>query len=197
MYKKVLCGNGSEDLIIRSKYEITGDLYDEAVSYAKKSRAFTSNRHDFHPGGLSNKEKKMFEGKLGEKAIKLLLIENHISFIEDTSSFDERDEYVFLLVNDSEQLKIDVKTRTEDFHIRTLEMVEQAKTHPKDINISVRLYRDSNTVVVLGWFSYNDMMRKGKIENQGYLDNYVMYDCDLRPIADLEKYVLYRFKKEK
>ena len=41
------------------------------------------------------------------------------------------------------------------------------------------------------------MMRKGKIENQGYLDNYVMYDCDLRPIADLEKYVLYRFKKEK
>ena len=33
--------------------------------------------------------------------------------------------------------------------------------------------------------------------NQGYLDNYVMYDCDLRPIADLEKYVLYRFKKEK
>lgn len=197
MYKKVLCGNGSEDLIIRSKYEITGDLYDEAVSYAKKSRAFTSNRHDFHPGGLSNKEKKMFEGKLGEKAIKLLLIENHISFIEDTSSFDERDEYDFLLVNDSEQLKIDVKTRTEDFHIRTLEMVEQAKTHPKDIYISVRLYRDSNTVVLLGWFSYNDMMRKGKIENQGYLDNYVMYDCDLRPIADLEKYVLYRFKKEK
>lgn len=197
MYKKVLCGNGSEDLIIQSKYEITGDLYDEAVSYAKKSRAFTSNRHDFHPGGLSNKEKKMFEGKLGEKAIKLLLIENHISFIEDTSSFDERDEYDFLLVNDSEQLKIDVKTRTEDFHIRTLEMVEQAKTHPKDIYISVRLYRDSNTVVVLGWFSYNDMMRKGKIENQGYLDNYVMYDCDLRPIADLEKYVLYRFKKEK
>lgn len=184
-------------MIIRSKYEITGDLYDEAVSYAKKSSAFTSNRHDFHPGGLSNKEKKMFEGKLGEKAIKLLLIENHISFIEDTSSFDERDEYDFLLVNDSEQLKIDVKTRTEDFHIRTLEMVEQAKTHPKDIYISVRLYRDSNTVVVLGWFSYNDMMRKGKIENQGYLDNYVMYDCDLRPIADLEKYVLYRFKKEK
>ena len=197
MYKEMFCRNGCEDLIIRENYVITGSLYDEAVSYAKKARAFTSNRHDFHPGGLSNKEKKMFEGKLGEKAIKLLLTDNHISFIEDTSSYDERDEFDFLLVNESEQLKVDVKTRTEDFHIRTLEMVEQAETHPKDIYISVRLFRESNTVVILGWFSYKDMIRKGRIENQGYLDNYVMYDSDLRPILDLEKYVLTRFRKEK
>lgn len=197
MYKEMFCRNGCEDLIIRENYVITGSLYDEAVSYARKARAFTSNRHDFHPGGLSNKEKKMFEGKLGEKAIKLLFTDNHISFIEDTSSYDERDEFDFLLVNENEQLKVDVKTRTEDFHIRTLEMVEQAKTHPKDIYISVRLFRESNTVAILGWFSYKDMIRKGRIENQGYLDNYVMYDSDLRPILDLEKYVLTRFKKEK
>lgn len=197
MYKEMFCRNGCEDLIIRENYVITGSLYDEAVSYARKARAFTSNRHDFHPGGLSNKEKKMFEGKLGEKAIKLLLTDNHINFIEDTSSYDERDEFDFLLVNENEQLKVDVKTRTEDFHIRTLEMVEQAETHPKDIYISVRLFRESNTVVILGWFSYKDMIRKGQIENQGYLDNYVMYDSDLRPILDLEKYVLNRFKKEK
>ena len=197
MYKEMFCRNGCEDLIIRENYVITGSLYDEAVSYARKARAFTSNRHDFHPGGLSNKEKKMFEGKLGEKAIKLLFSDNHISFIEDTSSYDERDEFDFLLVNENEQLKVDVKTSTEDFHIRTLEMVEQAETHPKDIYISVRLFRESNTVVILGWFSYKDMIRKGRIENQGYLDNYVMYDSDLRPILDLEKYVLTRFKKEK
>ena len=183
----MFCGNGCEDLIVRENYVIADSLYNEAVDYARKSRAFTSNRHDFHPGGLSNKEKKMFEGKLGEKAIKLLLTDNHISFIEDTSSHDERDEFDFLLVNENEQLKVDVKTRTEDFHIRTLEMVELAKTHPKDIYISVRLFRESNTVVILGWFSYKDMIRKGRIENQGYLDNYVMYDSDLRPILDLEK----------
>jgi phosphoribosylformylglycinamidine (FGAM) synthase-like amidotransferase family enzyme len=120
-----------------------------------------------------------------------------MNYIEDMSSFDERDEFDFLLVNGEERLKVDVKTRTEDFHIRTLEIVEQAATHPKDIYISVRLYRDSNTVLILGWFSYNDMIRKGRIENQGYLDNYVMYDSELRPIADLEKYVLNCFKKEK
>lgn len=51
----------------------------------------------------------MFEGKLGEKAIKILLTDNHISFIEDTSSYDERDEFDFLLVNENEQLKVDVK----------------------------------------------------------------------------------------
>lgn len=105
----MLCRNGCEDLIVRENYVITGSLYDEAVSYARKARAFTSNRHDFHPGGLSNKEKKMFEGKLGEKAIKILLTDNHISFIEDTSSYDERDKFDFLLVNENEQLKVDVK----------------------------------------------------------------------------------------
>ena len=76
-------------------------------------------------------------------------------------------------------------------------MVEQAETHPKDIYISGRLFHESNTVVILGWFSYKDMIRKVRIENQGYLDNYVMYDSDLRPILDLKKYVLTRFKKEK
>lgn len=74
-------------MIVRENYVITGSLYDEAVSYAKKARAFTSNRHDFHSGGLSNKERKMFEGKLGEKAVKLLLIDNNIRFIEDTVFF--------------------------------------------------------------------------------------------------------------
>ncbi len=52
---------------MRFKYTIKDDFIEEALSYAKKSRAFTSNRHDFHPGGLDNKQHKMFEGKLGEK----------------------------------------------------------------------------------------------------------------------------------
>ena len=184
-------------MILRKKYVIDGKLYDEALDYAEKSKAYTSNRHDFHSGGLSNKKKKMFEGKLGEKAVKLFFEDNSISYIEDTSSFDERDEFDFMLVNKTEQLKVDVKTRTENYHIRTLEMVEQAKNHPKDIYISVRLYRENNTVVILGWFSNEDMLAKGAIENQGYLDNYVMYDKDLRPMEELEKYVLCRFKKEK
>lgn len=184
-------------MILRDKYVITGELYNEALSYAESSKAYTSNRHDFHAGGLSNKKRKMLEGKLGEKAIKLLFNDNLISYIEDPSSFDERDEYDFLLVNEKEQLKVDVKTRTEDFHIRTLELVEQAKTHPKDIYISVRLFRDSNTVVILGWFTYKEMLAKSQIENQGYLDNYVMYDNDLHPIEDLEQCVLNRFKTEK
>lgn len=183
-------------MIVREKYVIAGKLYAEALRYAEKSKAYTSDRHDFHAGGLSNKKRKMFEGKLGEKAVKLLFEDNSIRYIEDMSPFDERDEFDFLLVNETERLKVDVKTRTEDYHIRTLEMVEQADSHPKDIYISVRLFRASNTVVILGWFTYQDMLAKGKIENQGYLDNYVMYDRDLRPIADLERFVLNRFKRE-
>lgn len=197
MYKTSIRWNRSETMIIRPDYVIENDLYNEALEYAENSKKFTSNRHDFHAGGFSNKKKKMFEGKLGEKAVKILFNDNGIYYEEDKSSFDERDEYDFLLINDNESLKVDVKTRTENFHVRTLEMVEQANNHPKDIYISVRLFRESNTVRLLGWFSYEDMINKNQIENQGYLDNYVMYDKDLRPMDELMNRVLIRFKKEK
>jgi hypothetical protein len=180
-------------MIIKEVYIIDGELYKEAYDYAELSKAFTSNRHDFHEGGQKNKRQKMFEGKLGEKAVKMFLIDNKVSFIEDHSSPRERDEYDFLLINKKHRLKVDVKTRTEDFHIRTLEMVEQANSHPKDIYISVRLYRETNEVKLLGWYTYEDMMRKAKIENQGYLDNYVMYDKDLRPMHTIEKDLLNEF----
>lgn len=180
-------------IILKDEYEIPKDLFDEAYDYANKSKRYTSNRHDFHKGGLSNKRQKMFEGKLGEKAVKIFFDDNNISYKEDSTNFDERDDYDFLLENSTITLKIDVKTRTEDFHIRTLEMVEQAKSHPKDIFISVRLYRETNTVELLSWFTFKDMIVKNQIENLGYLDNYVMYDSDLRPMEDFEK-ILTNFK---
>ena len=135
----------------------------------------------------------MFEGKLGEKAVKMFFIDNGVCFEEDHSSPEERDEYDFLLINANERLKVDVKTRTEKYHIRTLELVEQAQTHPKDIFISARLFRETNEVKLLGWYTYDDMIRKNQIQNQGYLDIYVMYDSDLRSIESLEQDLLNRF----
>ena len=184
------------NMILYDSYRITQELIDEAYEYAVLSRRYTSNRHDFHAGGLGNKQKKMFEGKLGEKGFKMFLLDNSIEFTEDHSSYEERDEYDFLLSIDGYDVKIDVKTRTEAFHVRTLEMVEQAQSHPKDIYVSARLFRDTNTVKLLGWFSFNDMMRVNRIENQGYLDNYVMYDSDLRPMSQLYDTYLIKCKKQ-
>lgn len=172
-------------MILRDSYHIEGELYESALRYAFLARRYTSNRHDFHAGGLSNKQRKMFEGKLGEKAIEMFFLDNNIPYKEDKTAYYERDDYDFLLFYKDKPLKVDVKTRTENFHIRTLEMVEQAESHPKSIYISVRLYRETNDVEILGWFSYKDMIKKGRIENNGYLDNYVMYDKDLRPIEEL------------
>ena len=131
----------------------------------------------------------MLEGKLGEKAFKLYLIDNDICFVEDTTEFYKRDEYDFVVTNsDGHKFKVDVKTRTKKYHTRTLEMVEQAQTHPKDIFISARLY-DYTRIKLLDWFLYKDMIRKNCIENNGYTDNYVMYDYDLRPMETLYKYI--------
>lgn len=121
---------------LRAEYIIEGALYQEALDYARRSRAYTSDRHDFHSGGLDKKQQKMLEGKLGEKAFKLFLQDNGIRFEEDHSSYEERDEYDFLLQGSGLRLRVDVKTRTEEFHIRTLELVEQTISHPKELYVS-------------------------------------------------------------
>ncbi len=177
-------------MILRNEYLIDGSLMEEALLYANLSGAFTSNRHDFHEGGLSNKKLKMFEGKLGEKAFKIFLSDNNIPFIEDHTSWEERDEYDFLLTTPQRQYLIDIKTRTKSFHTRTLEMVEQAENHPKDIFVSARLFSERNTVKLLGWYSYQDMLNANRIENNGYLNNYVMYDSDLRSMDELYNLIL-------
>ena len=177
-------------MILRDEYIITPELYQEALDYARSSRAYTSDRHDFHAGGLTNKQQKMFEGKLGEKGFKMFLTENGIPFLEDHSSPQERDEYDFLLTTADREYLVDVKTRTQAFHTRTLEMVEQAQSHPKDIFISARLFAERNAIKLLGWYSFQDMINVGRIENNGYLDNYVMYDTNLRPMNELFQTIL-------
>ena len=181
--------------MIREIYVISDDLFQEAFDYAIAARAFTSNRHDFHPGGLNNKQQKMFEGKLGEKAFKMLLIDNGFSFEEDHSSPEERDEFDFVLKKPGlPQLLIDVKTRTKSFHTRTLEMVEQYTYHPKNIYVSARLYEGTRNIKLIGWYTNTDMINKNHIENNGYLDNYVMYDKDLRSMEEfLQIYSNYKF----
>ena len=169
-------------MIIKNMYNIPVEFIEEAASYAKLSRSYTSNRHDFHQGGLKNKQMKMFEGKLGEKIFKTFLIENKILFEEDHSDYTIADDYDFILPNG---LKIDIKTRTKDFHVRTLEMVEQFRKKPKDVYVSIRLFPDKFCGSIIGWFSKEDILRINRIENQGYLDNYVLYDNELHNIEKL------------
>ncbi len=168
----------------------TDDLIQEAKDYAHCAAPYTSDRHDFHEGGLEAKERKMAEGKYGEKAFKMILQNNGIPFEEDHTSYDERDKFDFLLRTPDHEYKIDVKTRTEKFHTRTLEMVEQANgDFPKDIYVSAKLTRPY-TIEFLGWYTREDMLARNHIENHGYLDNYAMYDHELRPMSELETSII-------
>ena len=159
----------------------------EALEYSELSKSFTSNTHDFHEGGLNAKQRKMFEGKLGEKGIKEFFLEKKINFNEDKSSHKDADEYDFIVFGTSQTYLIDVKTRTQKFHIRTLEMVKQLHRKKIDIYISVKLsnYKNTYKVKIIGWCTKQDILRINRIENNGYLDNYVMYDEELKNINDL------------
>lgn len=169
------------------KIVISDTFNDEALQYAKMSKSFTSDRHDFHEGGFFAKQRKMYEGKLGEKAVKQFFIDNNIRFQEDNTSHEIADNYDFLVIDDlGKELKVDVKTRTKDFHTRTLEMVEQMAKNPKDIYISVRLFDGAPiTVELIGYAFKQDFILKNRIENNGYLDNYVLYDNELKKVDSL------------
>ena len=64
---------GVQDMIIRNEYIIDGRLLQEALTYADLSGAYTSDRHDFHAGGLNNKKMKMFEGNFDGKGAKIAI----------------------------------------------------------------------------------------------------------------------------
>ena len=167
-------------------YKIPEELMKEAIDYAMVSKEYTSNRHDFHEGGLDAKKRKMLEGKMGEKIFKLFLIKNKITFKEDQTDFTLPDTYDFILPSG---LLIDVKTRTKDYHIRTLEMKEQFENKPKDVYVSVRLFPEEEKGFIVGWTTKEDIIKINRIENHGYLDNYVLYDKELRPIDGLIKLI--------
>ena len=167
-------------------------LQREAEVYASKSKAYTSDRHDFHEGGLGAKRRKMFEGKLGEKVVKHFFDNNDIFYVEDNSSHKEADNFDFIvfLKKNNQQIKVDVKTRTENFHTRTLEMLEQFNKRPKDVYISIRLYRSvPYTADIIGYCTRKDFLQINRVENNGYLYNYVLFDHELKDINRLKSHL--------
>lgn len=152
-------------------------MREEAKDYAEKSHDYTSRGHDFHDGG----SKYMYLGKLGEKAFKKLLLENGIPFIEDHTGPDQADEYDFLVKG----YKIDVKTRTQSFHTRTLEMVEQFNERPKDVYVGTYYNAVKDQMEFYGYIRADELKRLYPPENHGYGLNYFAYDKDMKPVEDL------------
>jgi|SRR5690625_4906739 len=165
------------------KIKVTKEMKDEALEYSTLSQNYTSRRHDFHEGGANNAAPKMNEGKIGEKAFRFWLEREGIPYNEDKTSFKKPDDYDFIING----YRIDVKTRTEKFHTRTLEMVEQFKNRPKDIYVSVHYHRNTETVDLIGFISSKDLLNLNQIENQGYMNNYVAYDNQLNSMEDFKK----------
>lgn len=161
--------------------KVTEQMRQEAQNYANLSHDFTSRNHDFHAGGATIASQKMYEGKIGEKAFRALLIEYGISFKEDSTNHDEADLYDFLVGN----LKIDIKTRTEDYQTRTLEMVEQFTRRPKDIYVGARYRRELATVEFYGYIEAEELKNANPAQGFGYKTNYWASDDQMKPIEDL------------
>lgn len=162
--------------------KIAEDMLAEAKEYAVLSKKYTSRDHDFHEGGENNAVVKMYEGKIGEKVFREWLINEGIPYIEDSTGPDTADEYDFLINNK----KIDVKTRTKSFHTRTLEMVSQFNLRPKDYYVGVYLDLKNQEAEIYGFISSDQLQNLNPIENQGYKNNYVVYDNQLESIVSFE-----------
>lgn len=160
---------------------VTHKMKVEAEAYAKSSQNYTSREHDFHEGGPKNAAKKMYEGKIGEKAFRSLLDIWEISYVEDKTGPDKADYYDFKVG----ELKIDVKTRTEKFHRNTLEMVSQFKKRPKDLYISAYYNRNEDTVTMLGCITAHDLKNANHPKKFGFKENYYTTDNQLNDIEEV------------
>lgn len=161
--------------------EIEDWMREEAQEYATLSHDYTSREHDFHQGGADEASEYMYYGKLGEKAFKKWLMDNEIPFLEDDTGPDQADEYDFLVNG----YRIDVKTRTEPFHKRTLEMVEQFHNRPKDIYIGAYYNKVNDEVEFYGYICANRLSTLHRPQSMGYRKNYWVYDEEMSPIENL------------
>lgn len=169
-------------------------MIEPARDYAILSAPHTSNRHDFHGGGLANKARKMFEGKLGERAFGAWLAMEGISNTPDSSAHNVADVFDFMVGGRA----IDVKTYTQVSHRRLLEMVEQYQRGAKDYYVATRLHYSpfdvhiqsgeivfdlgavtTQFVDIIGWAS-GRQVGEAQVENVGYKDNYRIWLDDLR-----------------
>lgn len=167
--------------------QLSNEMIAEAMDYAIKSKEYLSKRHGFHEGGLEANQRKMFEGKLGEKIVKYWFIEQGIQFEEDESHYTVADKFDFK-VNGK---RIDVKTRTKDYLSKLLEIKETFDKDAKDIYIAVRLIERNNTHgYIIGWCTKEDIKEVNRVGNMGYLDNYEMFDEELREPNYLKEYLL-------
>ena len=64
-------------------------------------------------------------------------------------------------------------------------MVEQYNKNPKDVYISVRLYPETKNGNILGWITKEKILKINRVENLGYLNNYVIMDNELTDITKL------------
>lgn len=160
---------------------LTSDMKRNAEEYARLSHDYTSRLHDFHSGGADIASDKMYEGKLGEEAFKYILMSHDIPFIVDQTGYDSADDYDFLVNG----YRVDVKTRTQEYQIRTLEMVDQFHSKPKDIYVGVRLYREDDKAEIYGYITADNLKNANAPKSFGFKLNYWAYDYQMAPIEKL------------
>lgn len=128
-------------------------------------------------------------GKIGEFAFESYLISRGIEYVPDETGPDTDDDYDFMIG----EILIDVKTRTETYHRRTLERVIQYQKKPKDIYVSVKYIEniDPNHAYILGFITSDILTKKyspKQFHPKGQPSFYV-YDNDLIPIEHLLEYI--------
>jgi hypothetical protein len=122
---------------------------------------------------------------LGRMATKIFFVKNNINFnnIPDLYKYDKG----YFVYNNK---TITTRSRSKPHYIRTLEKVSEFNKMVKDIYIStlVNDYDNDSNIYhcrMLNWVKGEDFKNRGRVENQGYGNNYVIYDNKSRTINSL------------
>jgi hypothetical protein len=161
------------------KIILTDEQIEHAREIARLKENYINNKYSYHT--VEDNFQKMFEGKLGEEAVKSFFNEKSVKYELDTTPIEKADRFDFMILQKDKWLTIDVKTRNQDYgeNNMLLAIKSVVDSKPKDLYMSVYLKTEQELYIV-GYCSWRKFIEVNRVkEYKKGLPSYALYENEL------------------
>lgn len=161
------------------KIILTDEQIEHARKIAKLKENHINNKYSYHK--VEDNFQKMFEGKLGEEAVKSFFNEKNVEYELDTTPIEKPDRFDFMILQKDKRYTVDVKTRNADYgeNNMLLAIKSVVDSKPKDLYISVYLKTEQELYIV-GYCSWRKFIEVNRVkEFKEGLPSYALFENEL------------------
>lgn len=161
------------------KIILTDEQIEHARKIAKLKENHINNKYSYHK--VEDNFQKMFEGKLGEEAVKSFFNEKNVEYELDTTPIEKADRFDFVILQKDKRYTVDVKTRNQDYGKNNMLLAIKSivDSKPKDLYMSVYLKTEQELYIVgyCGWRKFIEVNRIKEFKKG--LTSYALFENEL------------------